>query len=223
MRLETGNNHNCDHYKELSIQVTMNGYSFILSSVTGDGNRKIIGKESFEGHNILEQLDNTNVDVNSVEMVWSIKDVELIPDEIFGESAKENLVINRLNNGIVARWELNETLKNVKIQVDNYFGNDVTHIHFLQKLIDGKSLIKITIDGTLMYIVVMGLNGLESYFCGKIKSAADVLYYHSKLKKVGRNYNYQIIGNRPTILEVLEQYLPVKCVLSSNPIMMICE
>lgn len=225
MRLVTGNRFKGDSFTEISIQVTMNGFSFIVTSDNGVES-KVIVKKNVAGHDIEATLAQFNVNVHSVKVVWASRDVELVPAEVFDANndnfTRGGLVNDDLNYGIVARWNLSGVMEEALVQIENVF-EKVYHVHFLQTIIDQKNTINLVEVEKVLFLTVAGNSGLESYIVTQIESAADALYYLNKLVKQGRNYKYRLVSGNREFIATIEKYINVNGVLSTNPVLLLCE
>lgn len=222
MRQVTGNNQNNNQYTEISIQVTVNGFSFIVHTVDVNGGKKIVAKKTFSGHNV-ENLNAFNINVNNVTVVWSGVDVELVPAEMETVCESENVMTNCQHNpNMVAKWTLKEWEVDVSQQIETIFGN-VYHIHCLQTMVCDSNVVKIVQADDVAYVVVMGNNNLENYIVTKFKTVADIVYVANKLMKEGRKYQYKIVGDNKVVVSALEKVTKTNSTLTANPIALICE
>lgn len=223
MRQVTGNNGTENQYTEISIQVTVNGFSFIVYSLDEKGGEKIVAKKAFLGHSLIENLKELNLNINKVTVVWTNTEVELLPAEMETVCEGEKVITNCLwQQNVVAKWTLQKWEIEVKQQIENIFGN-VYHMHCLQKMIGGSNVVKIVQAGQTAYIVVMGNNNLENYIVTKFNSTADIIYVVKKLTKMGRKYQYKIVGDNKMVVAELEKITKTRATFNAYPIELICE
>ncbi len=174
------------YQKELSIQITLSGFSFSVDTPRHTGNG-VVESYDFDA-NIAEFYQNSAV------VEWCVPSVLIIPFEHFFHGSIDNYLqaasmldkrtersVFAVKGDVVAVWSVeNELYDYISSRLTN-----VEHSHPLLRLIDMEtrsSAIIVEVDSaSIMHIVSKSEYGLEAAHSVKINAVDDIIFYAKQL------------------------------------------
>lgn len=185
--------------KELSIQITLGGFSFQINSYA----RQLSGElSSYEFDSVLAEHYDLTCGIE-----WSVTSVLIIPFDVFDHSCIDHYLISAgmMREGLdrsmfavrgeyVAVWAVEESLVDyLETRIPN-----AEHTHSLLSLLAQynhlRNAIVIDIDKTdLMHIAVWRHDGLETALSTPVSSATDVLFFCRRLSKSDEMISYNVV------------------------------
>lgn len=191
MKQETGNNNFAEPSRELSIQITLGGFSFC---VTQNG-------EFLYGSNTKSYEFGTVIGSNiysSVYVGWSCNNVMLIPAEVFDEqyavaylraenilSPMSRAVYNHtFDHKITALWAVNSAVYDA---VEALFP-EAYHYHNLQvdTMLTRRESVRVSVVENIANVVVATQEGMYAAETIEVSNVEDLLYFVSKLNMVDK-------------------------------------
>lgn len=192
MKQETGNNLYVENHRELSIQITLSGFSF---SMADNGGRHRLYSEQLDHYDFATAIDR-ETQFDSIKIGWATDLVQLIPTEIFDESytisylksanmlppASVALFNQTLIPSITAVWSVHQAIFEA---IDSLYP---TAYHYHNLLVDisllEKQSVRVTIDTDTANITVANAEGLWAAETVKVTTPENLLYTIMKLNAV---------------------------------------
>lgn len=172
--------------KELSIQVTLSGFSFSIDTPTSKRN----------GRSASYDFDSSLADNYSLSSVveWSVPSALVIPYEVFDHRSIDSYLLGAsmidplTQRSIFAVRGEYVVVWSVDKELDDYLAQrlvDVEHSHPLLRLLQYRATtptVIVEVDSALvMHIAIRGMYGLEAAHSVRINNVEDILFYVTTL------------------------------------------
>ncbi len=206
-----------NHQKELSIQITLGGYSFLIATDRLLSSGEV---EDYDFDSKLEGFYNLSTLVK-----WSVPSVLIIPFELFDHRYIDNYLLNasmldkekqRSLFAVRGNWAAVWSVEKNLYEYLNQRVPSAEHNHSLLSLLDesfNTPALCIQIDSaSLLHIVLWSEYGLEAAHSVQIKSTEDILFYSSQLaqERAVENPILHIRGNiEESTKELLSKYYTI--------------
>lgn len=214
MKLVTGNN-TCSKYKEISIQILLDGFSLFEPYVAKQNSDKLILQNICELHRTLNHINPDKI--NAIHLT---PNPILVPSEIIASS---NYFLNSAQHFVTVK----EQIDNLNIMFNapsdlintiNQFDQYATHTHALAITIKNATKNTLTISqqhNCTNFVLTSTIALLEAITVTNI-TTQDILYYIKKLTPIN---NISIITDNPQTVRLISKYYKLqKTIVTPAPL-----
>lgn len=204
-----------DTLKELSIQISLGGFSFKINSP----HLKLSGElECYDFDSVLSSAYDLPSNIE-----WSVPNVLIVPFELFDHSCIDHYLLSAsmmregsdrsmfaVRGEYVAVWAVENSLAQY---LDTRLPQ-AEHTHTLLSILNQYNYVRRTIvvdvdNANLMHIAIWGDDGLQTAISTQIDCDQDVLYFCRRLSKTDEMIDYKVIcldRVEQSVCELLAQY-----------------